>query len=65
MIWIGIDVVLGIVGLPVWLYLARTPHPPSVSYWVSILMPNILLFVIPGALSAGIYLIIATRTTPR
>jgi hypothetical protein len=37
LIWIGIDVVLAVVGLPVWVYLAKAPHSPSASYWVSLL----------------------------
>lgn len=62
LIWIGVDVVLAVVGLPAWLYLARAPHAPSAAYWLSILIPNVLLFVLPGGLSAGIYLLIASRT---
>ena len=65
LIWIGIDVVLAVVGLPIWVYLARAPHPASISYWVSILMPNILLFILPGGLSAGVYVLIASRTPRR
>ncbi len=65
LIWIGIDAVLAVVGLPAWVYLARAPHSPSASYWVSVLVPNILLFVVPGGLSAGMYLVIASRTSRR
>ena len=37
-------------------------HPRDVSYWIAILPPNLLLFIVPGALSAGLYLLIEHQT---
>jgi hypothetical protein len=61
LIWIAIDVILAVIGLPAFIYLATGPHESSVSYWVSILTPTVLLFILPGGLSAAVYLLIASR----
>jgi hypothetical protein len=58
LIWIGIDFVIAVLGIPVWVYLAKAPHPASAAYWISILIPNVLLFIVPGGLSGGAFLLI-------
>jgi hypothetical protein len=63
LIWIGINVLLALVGLPAWVYLVRAPHPASISYWVSILIPNVLLFILPGGFASAVYLLIASRAS--
>ncbi len=37
-------------------------HPRYISYWIAILPPNLLLFIVPGVVSAGVYLLIEHQT---
>lgn len=61
LIWAGVDVLLVVIALPAFLVIARGSHPASVVYWVSILLPNVVLLVVPGGLTAGAYLFVESR----
>jgi hypothetical protein len=58
LIWAGVDVVIGVISAPALMVFFSGNHPRDPSYWIAILPPNLLLFIVPGALSAGLYFLI-------
>lgn len=66
LIWLGVDILLGVTAVPVIVQIlvpglvnAWARH--DVAYMVSVLTPNILLFIVPGAIVAGAYVLIANK----
>jgi hypothetical protein len=58
---IGIGVALLFPGLPILAFFASYRHPDwGVGTWVQVLLPNVLLLLLIGALAGGLYLF-ATR----
>ena len=65
LIWIGVDVVIGVISAPALMVFFSGTHPRDLSYWIAILPPNLLLFIVPGDLSAGRYLLIEHQNAAR
>jgi hypothetical protein len=67
LIWLGVDVLLSVVAAPVIVFvfipgLMRAWDRHDLAYMIDILLPNVTLLIVPGAIIAGAYLLIASRT---
>ena len=68
LIWLGVDVLLGAVVAPVVAAvfipgLIRAWARHDVVYMIDVLLPNVALMIVPGAIVAGAYMLIATRVS--
>jgi len=70
LIWLGVDVLLGLVALPV-IFTIFGPgliggwERRDVSYLLSVLIPGVLLMIVPGGIAGAAYLVVATALAKR
>lgn len=66
LIWLGVDIFLALIAAPAIVLveipgLVRAWGRHDLVYMIDILIPNVMLMIVPGAIMAGVYLFVASR----
>lgn len=68
LIWLGVDIFLGALAAPVIILivvpgLVHAWGRHDFVYMIDVLLPNVILLIVPGAIVGGAYLLIASRVS--